>query len=96
MGQVGLSPPILAVCVYFLMVSTSSKRQGKLIRFKEVTQDYMVACNAFSAITLLKYGESLVNYSSQRVKWQVLRLKSRGSYSTSLFMHTALIKANII
>lgn len=56
----------------------------------------MVACNAFSAITLLKYGESLVNYSSQPIKWQVLRLKSRGSYSTSLFMHTALIKANII
>lgn len=87
MGQVGLSPTIRAMCVYFLMASTYSKRQGQLTRFKEVTQDYMVAGNAFSAITLLKYGESLVNYSSQPVKWQVLRLNSHGSYSTSFSVH---------
>lgn len=52
-----------------------SKRQGQIIRFREVTQGYMVACNTFSAITLPKYGEILVNYSSQPVKWQALRLK---------------------
>lgn len=87
MAQVWLSPIILAICVYFLIASTSSKRQGQIIRFREVTQDYMVARNAFSAITLLKYGESLVNHSSQPVKWQVLRLNSHGSYTTSFSVH---------
>lgn len=77
MGQAVLTYTMLAMCVYFLMASTSSERQSQVIRFREVTHDYMVVCNAFSAITLPKYGEShsLVNYSSQPVTWHALRLK---------------------
>lgn len=97
MGQVGLSPTVRACVCNFLIVFLPSKRRGQIITFREATQDYVVACNPFSAIALLKYRESLVNYSGHPAKWQGLRLNSHGSKAhPSLFMHVALINANII
>lgn len=87
MGQVGLSCTVLACVCNFLMAFLSSKRRSQIITFREVTQEYMVACNAFSTIALLKYGESLVNSSSLPAKWQGLRLNSHGSQSTSFSAH---------
>lgn len=61
MGQGGLSPVMLACVCNILMAFLPSEQRGQVVIFREVTQDYMVAWSALSAVALLKYGESLVN-----------------------------------
>lgn len=50
-----LVPLCWHVCNFFISF-LSSQRRGQLVKFSEVTQVCMVACNVFTAIALLKYG----------------------------------------
>jgi len=56
----------------FLMACLSSQRWDQVIKFRDVTQDYMVACNGFHCCIPAEVRRRPCNDSSHPTKWQGL------------------------